>query len=144
MEKMIRITKNDTPVTISAKKAAIICTYAIRNPLHVFFEDGNFHTGPMGFEREWNEEFREENGERMYELIAQFLDEFEELNEEERRESFRLFRRKWDYQEDKRHKKILENSEPRPKGSGLGYRVYLKEDGHIYAKTDLNIEVLLF
>lgn len=136
--------KTTPSAKILSRKAAIICTYAIQNPLHVFFEDGNFHARPMTLERDANEEFREKNGERMYQLIAQFLDEFEELSEEERREVYRQFRRKWGYWQDKFSKKVRANSKPCPKGSGFGYSYYLKENGGLYAKTDLGVEILMF
>lgn len=140
----MRFTKNDTPVTIAAKKAAMICTYAIKNPLHVFFEDGNYHRNPMTFERECNEEFRQENGEKMALFIAQFLDEFDALDSQQRREAYVLFSQKWRYLQNRWSKKIAENSKPREKGRGCCYRHYLSDAGSICVKTDLDVELIQF
>ena len=140
----MRIYKTDNNVTIAAKKAAMICNYAIHNPLHVFFEDRNFHLNPVDFEKNINEKFRKENGERMYQFVKDFLDEFEFLNAQERRAAYRLYFSKGDYLGKKWHEKILVSSNPIPPGGGLSYKRYLKEDGHIYIKTDKDIELLQF
>lgn len=140
----MKILKNDNKVTALAKKAAMVCQYAIHNPLHVFFEDGNFHTGKLELERKWNEEFKDKNGQALYEFINIFCDEWDALNKEEKREAFRLFYKKWDYLSRKWRNKILTNSNPVPKGSGFCYTRYLGEDGHIYVKTDKNIHLMQF
>ena len=38
----MKIYKTDDPITALAKRGAMICQYAILNPFHVSFEDGNF------------------------------------------------------------------------------------------------------
>lgn len=123
----MKIFKNDTPVIVAAKKAAMICQYSIHNPLHVFFEDYNFHYNPMDFERECNEEYKTENGELMYEFIKQFLDEFDRLSKTERRQAFCLYRKKGFYLYKKWRKKL--NHSP-------WFKHYLAEDGHIYFETN--------
>ncbi len=123
----MKIFKNDTPVIVAAKKAAMICQYSIHNPLHVFFEDYNFHYNPMDFERECNEKYKAENGELMYEYIKKFLDEFDRLNETERRQAFCWYRKKSFYLYKKWRKKL--NYSP-------WYRHYLENDGHIYFETN--------
>lgn len=142
----MKIYKTDTPVTVAAKKAAMICQYSIHNPLHVFFEDHNYHSNPMDFERKCNERYREKNGDRMYQFIKEFLDEFDALSKEERREAYRLYRKKSDYLANKWRKKIAENSKPQEPGSilGIAYRHYLGADGHIYVKTFLGVELMQF
>ena len=105
----MRIYKSDPPEVVCAKKAAMICEYAIHNPLHVFFEDGNVHRGPMNFERNCNDEYRHENGKLMYEFIRQFLNEFEELPPERRWPVYRLVRKKWEYIARNWRKKIRMN-----------------------------------
>ena len=140
----MKILKSDNNVTALAKKAAMICEYSISNPLHVFFEDCNFHAKPMNFERECNEMFKSENGQHMFDFIKTFLDEWDELTPTEKREAYRLFYKKWRYLQRRWRNKILENSTPKPKGSGFCYKHYLGEDGHIYVKTDKQIELLQF
>lgn len=140
----MRILKNDDQLTICAKKAAMICQYAIKNPLHVFFEDYNFHTDPMDFERICNDAGKYENGPIMHEFIDKFLTEWDELGPNEKRQAFRLYIKKSRYLSRRWEKKILENSNPKPQGSGFCYRRYLSEDGHIYVKTDKEIELLQF
>ena len=51
----IKTHKTDSHVVVAAKKAAIITTYAIHSPLHVFFQDDIFHFDPMDHERTYNE-----------------------------------------------------------------------------------------
>ena len=98
----------------------------------------------MDFERECNEMFKSENGQHMFEFIETFLDEWDELTPAEKREAYRLFFKKWRYLQRRWRNKLLANSKPRPKGSGCCYRHYLGEDGHIYVKTDLGIELFQF
>lgn len=75
-----------------AKKAAMICQYSICNQLHVSFEDGNFQGDkPMEQERVWNRRYREDNGERLYKFISEFLDEMDALSSEERWDVYKLF-----------------------------------------------------
>ena len=74
--KPYQIHAKDGQVINLAKKAAMICQYSICNPLHVSFEDGNFQGDkPMEQERVWNCRYREDNGERLYKFISEFLDE---------------------------------------------------------------------
>lgn len=142
----MRIFKTDDKITVAAKKAAMICEYAIRNPLHATFEDGNYnYDTPMDHERKWNEKHREKNGERMYQFIEQFLNEFDELTREERKEAYRLFRKKWAYLDQRWMKKIRENSKRPALGEGgMIWHHYLAADGHICVKTDLGIEFVQF
>ena len=140
----MRIFKSDNNITVLAKKAAMICEYSICNPLHVFFEDCNFHTNPMDFERECNEIFKSDNGQHMFDFIETFLDEWDKLTPAEKLESFHLFHKKWKYLHRRWKNKILENSTPKPKGAGFVFAHYLGEDDHIYVKTDKQIELLQF
>ena len=140
----MKIYKTDDKIAIAAKKAAMICMYAVRNPLHVFFEDHNYHNDPMDFERECNEMFREKNGEALYQFIRAFLDEFDALNKEERRAAYRLYHKKVDYLASKWRRKIRENSCPVKPGYGCCYRHYLDTDGHIYVETDLGVKLRQF
>jgi hypothetical protein len=140
----MKIFKSDPPEIICAKKAAMISMYAIHNPLHVFFEDGNVHRGPMNFERSVNDECRDKNGELMYEFVRQFLNEFEELPVDMRWPVYRLYRQRYDYLSRKWRKKIRANSTD-PMGCGsLWYRRSLEEDGHIYVITNIGIKLMQF
>ena len=98
----------------------------------------------MDAERRWNKLRKDEYGQKMYDFIETFLDEFEPLDIKDRRSVYRLFRKKWDYLDRKWMKKIRENSKPQPKDSGLWWHHYLSPDGHIYIKTNNDIELLQF
>lgn len=140
----MRIFKTDTPEEKCAKKAAMICQYAIKNPLHVFFEDGNVHRGPMNFERGCNEDYHAANGDYMYEFVREFLDEFEALPADRRWPVYRLYRKKAEYLARKWRKKIRANS---ANSNGIGsvwYRHTLGDDGHIYVTTNIGIQLLVF
>lgn len=139
----MRIFKTDTKEVVLAKKAAMICQYSIYNPLHVFFEDGNFHTKDLDSERQWNDEYLDKNGQLMHDFVEQFINEWNLLTPKEKRECYILFRKKWDYLSNKWSRKLIKYSFPRPRG-GICYEHYLKEDGHIYIKTDRGFELLQF
>lgn len=140
----MRIFKTDTPEEKCAKKAAMICQYAIKNPLHVFFEDGNVHRGPMNFERGCNEDYRAANGNFMYEFVREFLDEFEALPTDRRWPVYRLYRKKAEYLARKWRKKIRANSTNSNGVGSMWYRHTLGDDGHIYVTTDIGIQLLEF
>ena len=140
----MRITKNDPPEVVCAKKAAMICQYAIKNPLHVFFEDGNVHKRPMNFERGCNEDYRSANGEFMYEFVREFLDEFEALPVDRRWPVYRLYRKKAEYLSRKWRKKIRMNSAGFTKLGSMWYHHALGDDGHIYVTTNIGIQLLVF
>lgn len=141
----MRISQNDELEVKLAKKAAMICHYAIRNPLHVFFEDGNVHRGSMSFERECNDMFRKENGKLMYEFIREFLNEFEELPTNRRWPVYFLYRKKAEYLHRKWRRKIVsQSSHPENINGGFIYKHYLGEDGHIYVKTDIGVVLRWF
>lgn len=142
----MRIYETDNQITVLAKKGAMICQYAIANPFHVSFEDRNFHKDwDLNFEREANERYREENGERMYQFIRDFIDGLEVLSGEDRVTVYRLARKKWGYLARKWEWKILANSKPIDRRwQGYGYMHYLDEDGHIYVETDLRVKLLQF
>ncbi len=141
----MKIFATDSLEVKCAKKAAMICCYAIKNPLHVFFEDGNVHRGSMQFEYDCNDQDRKENGEFMYEFIREFLNEFEELPSDRRWPVYRIYRRKAEYLNREWRKKIVQNSsDPTNTKGGFGYKHYLGEDGHIYVKTDVGVELRQF
>ncbi len=141
----MKIYKTDDPITTLAKKGAMICQYAIHNPFHVSFEDRNFGKDwDLNFEREANEKYRAENGERLYQFIREFIDALDTLNGDDRMAVYRGSRKKWDYLAGKWRRKILKNSHPVRPGGGYAYRQYLDPDGHIYVETDLGIKLLMF
>ncbi len=142
----MKIYKTDDIITSLGKRGAMICHYSIHNPFHVSFEDGNFNRDwDLGFERKWNEQLREKNGERMYQFISTFIDELESLNRDERVSVYKLVRKKWNYLDRKWMQKICKNSKPRDRNiCGIAYKHYLAEDGHIYVETDLGIKLLQF
>lgn len=134
--KPYQIHAKDGQVINLAKKAAMICQYSICNPLHVSFEDRNFQGDkPMEQERVWNRRYREDNGERLYKFISEFLDEMDALSSEERWDVYKLFHGKWQYLGNKWLKLIKKNSRLSAYGSCC-YRHFLGDDGHIYIKTD--------
>lgn len=127
------VNSKDTKVTKLAKQAAIICCFAIRNPLHVSFEDGNIcwhNEDSFESEYEWNKEDRSKNGEKMFQYIEDFLNEFTSLSVKDRKECYWIFREKtWKYLENKISRKATE------KGSPRAYRHYLDDDGSICIAT---------
>ena len=140
----MKIFKSDPPEVVCAKKAAMICQYSIKNPLHVFFEDGNVHRDSMNFERGCNEDYRAANGDYMYEFVRVFLDEFEALPVDRRWPVYRLYRKKAEYLDRKWRKRIRVNSsEPNSVGS-MWYRHTLGDDGHIYVTTDIGVHLMQF
>lgn len=136
----MRIRKSDSLEVRCAKKAAMISMYAMHNPLHVFFEDGNVHRGPMNFERNCNDQYRNKNGKLMYEFIREFLNEFEELPPERRWPVYRLYRKKLEYLARKWRKKRVEAAGE--KWDRI-YQMLLAPDGHIYFKMG-DIQLLAF
>ena len=141
--RVYRVTKKDTKVSILAKQAAVICQFAIHNPLHVAFEDGNYNPqNKLGYEKRWNEKYRKKNGELLYYLILSFLNEMDEMTEEERREVYRLFRKKWGYLAERCRRTIAANSSPNNKGRA--YKHYVGENGHIYVETDTGTKIRFF
>ena len=141
----MKIYQNEDPEFRCAKMAAMICHYAIKNPLHCFFEDGNVHHAPMSFERDLNDKYRTANGELMYEFIRNFLDEFEKLPPGRRLPVYRLYRKRAEYLSRKWRKKLVENSsEPQNSYGSISYKHYLGSDGHIYAMTDAGVELRQF
>lgn len=129
MNSIYRITSKDTKVTKLAKQAAIICCFAIHNPLHVSFEDGNicgYYDKSFDFEFESNKEYRDKNGEKMFQYIENFLNEFVSLSAKERKECYWILRKKtWRYLADKIFRKAKEKGSPRM------YCHYLDENGDI-------------
>ena len=127
------VNSKDTKVTRLAKQAAIICCFAICNPLHVSFEDGNIcwhNEDSFESEYEWNKEDRSKNGEKMFQYIEDFLNEFTSLSVKDRKECYWIFREKtWKYLENKISRKAKE------KGSPRAYRHYLDDDGSICIAT---------
>ena len=92
---MLKIFSTDTIIQKCAKQAAMICEYSIFNPLHCAFEDGNMYEGmTMVAERVWNEEHHNDNGDKMYNFINDFIDNFSSLNDKEKYECYKLFRKK--------------------------------------------------
>ena len=138
-----RITKKDTKISILAKRAAVICQFAIHNPLHVAFEDRNYDPRyKLEAEKQWNEKYRKKNGELLYHLIRSFLIEMDKMTEEEGQEVYKLFRKKWDYLAERVHKTIA--AESSPKNKGVSYRHYVGEDGHVYIETDTGTKMRFF
>lgn len=141
----MKIYKTDDPITALAKKGAMICHYAIHNPFHVSFEDGNFGKDwDLNFERKYNEKYHEKNGDRLYEFIREFIDDLDALNGDDRMAVYRLSRKKGDYLRKKWDRKIRENSRLVRPGFGCCYRHYLDSDGRIYVETDLGVKLLQF
>ena len=127
------ITSKDTKVVKLAKRLAIICCFAIHNPLHVYFEDGNIcghYDKSFDFEFESNKKYRDKNGEKMFQYIEDFLNEFILLTVEERKECYWIFRKKtWRYLANKISRKAKE------KGSPRAYCHYLDDNGDICIAT---------
>ena len=141
----MKIYKTDSRITALAKKGAMVCQYAIHNPLHVSFEDGNFSRNwDLNFERKSNEKYRAKNGDRLYQFIREFIDDLDALSGDDRMIVYRLTRKKLDYLARKWERKIKDNSRPVKPGDGYWYRHYLDRDGHIYVETDLGIKLLQF
>lgn len=135
---MIKITNKDNKIQILAKMAANICCYAMENPLHVFFEDGNFHTRYLTREKEQNERVKFENGIKMYNYINHFIDNWDTLSDDDKVSAFNLFEKKWDYLNNKISNRIRKVTNT-PKESSLLLRHKLNYDGSIswmsYAET---------
>lgn len=141
----MRIRETDDEITVLGKKAAMISMYANHNPLHCFFEDGNVVGGPLTHERDANERRREVNGDRLYEFIKDFLDEFEPLDLADRRAVYRMYKVKEAYLWKKWEKKLRSFEDPsQPKDSGLAWRQFLDEDGHIYIQAFNGPKMLAF
>lgn len=122
---MLKIFSTDTIIQKCAKQAAMICEYSISNPLHCAFEDGNIYEGiTMRNERVWNEIYHNDNGDKMYNFINDFIDNFLSLNCEEKYECYRLFRKKWQY---------LQRKEIKQRDCSF-WRHYLGDDGNIYVQ----------
>lgn len=135
-----RINPTDKKTTVLAKKAAIICVFAIDNPLHVAFEDCNLHPwADMKSEFRWNEECREANGEKMYEYIKDFLVDFTSLTAQEQSKCYKDFCKKNDYLWDKVWGKIKKLS----KEKYPSFKHFLGNDGNIYITT-MNGETAFF
>lgn len=133
-----KIMSRDNEIVRLAKQAAIICCFSISNPLHVYFEDGNIrgnYDKSFDFEYRWNREYREENGEKMFKYIEDFLDGFVALSVEDRRKCYKVFvGRTWNYLGNKIYNKV------RDSGFSI-YHHYLGDDGNIYISLPNN-EVL--
>ena len=141
--KPYKIFFTDKHTEIMGKKAAMICVYAIHNPLHVSFEDGNFRSdSSFKVETESNETHRKNNGEHMYQFIHEFLNELKSMPPAERCLVYRSYQKKIKYLTERWHKLIRKYSYP-PK-YGLSYRHVLEEDGHIYIITDKDIRLCQF
>lgn len=141
----MKIFETDTLECRCAKKAAMICQYAINNPLHVFFEDGNVHNAPMAFERTLNDTYRLQNGKPMYEFIREFLNEFEQLPQDRRLPVYRWYRKKAEYLRRRWVKKIRKHSlDPQDVQGSLSYQRFLGADGHIYVRTDAGVTLCQF
>lgn len=141
----MKIRKTDDTITVLAKKAAMITMYTIKNPLHVYFEEGNVTGDPMDFERIWNDIYRDDNGERMYEFIGSFLDEFEPLSIEDRRKVYQKYGDKVAYLAGKWRNKLRNSvNPPIPADKGMVFHQTLQEDGHIYFRVFSGPELLAF
>lgn len=105
---MIKILQSDNRIQILAKMAANICFYAKANPLHCFFEDGNFHLDPLHYEKEFNNEPEnlEANGFKMYKYILCFINHWNDLDDSQKKECFNLYRKKFSYLNNKCWNKI--------------------------------------
>ena len=128
--KYFRIYRNDTEINILAKQIAFVSTHAIHNPFHCFLEDGNF-TEDLSFANKFNEKYRKANGEVLYELSKDFIENYMKLSPEEKREVFRESDRKWNYFSSKISNKLraLGGIE---KGKSFCYRHYLEDEQIIY------------
>lgn len=126
------VNSKDIKVTKLAKQAAIICCFAIHNPLHVSFEDGNicWRDGSFESEYEWNKEDCSKNGEKMFQYIEDFLNEFTSLSVKDQKECYWIFHdMTWKYLASKISRKAKE------KGSPRAYRHYLDDNGDICIAT---------
>lgn len=103
---MIKILQSDNRIQILAKMAANICFYAKANPLHCFFEDGNFHLKPLDYEKDFNTENLEANGFKMYKYILCFINHWNDLDDSQKKECFNLYRKQFSYLNNKCWNKI--------------------------------------
>ncbi len=133
--KYFRIMKNDDDIVILAKQLAFITVHAIKNPFHPFFEDGNFTEDLTRYELAWNEEDRSANGEVIYALAKDFIEEYQKLSSNEKHLVFDLAYHKWDYMA-KRLSDKLRALGGIKKGDGFCYSRHLKNNNVWYEITN--------